>query len=47
MTRRAVTISVWEWMAAAVSAVAVLSVIVTLLIAGRRERTPPLAVRPG
>ena len=42
MTRQAVTISVWEWVAAAVAAATVLSVIVTLLIAGRRERTPPL-----
>jgi uncharacterized protein (TIGR02588 family) len=42
MTRRAPAISVWEWVAAAVAAVTIFSAIGTLLIVGRRERTPPI-----
>jgi len=46
MTERAVQISIWEWIAAAVSAALVGAAVVTLLVSGRRERTPPvLSVR--
>ena len=46
MTKRAVHISVWEWVAAAVAGGLVIAAIVTLLVAGRHERTPPrLSVR--
>jgi uncharacterized protein (TIGR02588 family) len=41
MTQR-VPITAWEWIAAVASAAIVLSAMVTLLIAGKRERTPPL-----
>jgi uncharacterized protein (TIGR02588 family) len=34
-------ISPWEWVAAAVATAIVAAMIVTLFIAGRRERTPP------
>jgi uncharacterized protein (TIGR02588 family) len=42
----AVRISIWEWLAAAVAAALIVAAVVTLLIAGRHERTPPrLSVR--
>lgn len=34
-------ISPWEWLAAAVATAIVVAMMVTLFIAGRRERTPP------
>jgi uncharacterized protein (TIGR02588 family) len=34
-------ISVWEWVAAAVATAIVISMVVTLFLAGRREQTPP------
>ena len=42
MTKAAVQISIWEWIAAAAAAVLVGAAVATLLIAGRRGRTPPL-----
>jgi uncharacterized protein (TIGR02588 family) len=46
MTKAAVQISIWEWIAAAAAAALVAAAVVTLLIAGRHERTPPaLSVR--
>ena len=41
MTDQPTRISVWEWVAAAVATVMVISMVVTLLLAGRREQTPP------
>jgi uncharacterized protein (TIGR02588 family) len=34
-------ISPWEWIAAGVASAIVVTMVVTLLVAGRRERTPP------
>ncbi|MCU1382338.1 MAG: hypothetical protein JWL71_1035 [Acidobacteria bacterium] len=42
MTPSAPRISTSEWAAAGVSAAMVIAAVVTLLIAGRQERTPPL-----
>ena len=41
MSDQPTRISVWEWVAAGVAAVMVISMVVTLLLAGRREQTPP------
>jgi uncharacterized protein (TIGR02588 family) len=41
MTDHPTRISSWEWIAAAVAAAMVISMVVTLLLAGRREQTPP------
>ena len=41
MTDQPTRISAWEWAAAAVATVMVISMVVTLLLAGRREQTPP------
>jgi uncharacterized protein (TIGR02588 family) len=41
MTERPTRISMWEWGAAAVATVMVISMVVTLFLAGRREQTPP------
>jgi uncharacterized protein (TIGR02588 family) len=41
MTDQPARISLWEWVAAAVATVMVISMVVTLLLAGRREQTPP------
>ena len=41
MTGEPTRISVWEWVAASVATAMVVSMVVTLFLAGRRERTPP------
>jgi uncharacterized protein (TIGR02588 family) len=41
MTDQPTRISLWEWVAAAVATVMVISMVVTLFLAGRREQTPP------
>jgi uncharacterized protein (TIGR02588 family) len=41
MTDQPTRISVWEWVAAAVAATIVISMVITLFVAGRREQTPP------
>jgi uncharacterized protein (TIGR02588 family) len=41
MTEQPTRISVWEWVIAAVAAVMVVTMVVTLFLAGRREQTPP------
>jgi uncharacterized protein (TIGR02588 family) len=41
MTERA-RITGWEWLAGGVSATVVIAAMATLLVAGQRERTPPL-----
>jgi uncharacterized protein (TIGR02588 family) len=41
MTAQPPRISVWEWVAAAVSTTIVIAMVVTLFLAGRREQTPP------
>ena len=46
MTAEPVRISIWEWVAAAAADALVVAAVVTLLVAGRHERTPPrLSVR--
>jgi uncharacterized protein (TIGR02588 family) len=41
MGNRSTRISSWEWGTAAVATALVISMVVTLLLAGRREQTPP------
>ena len=41
MTDQPTRISLWEWVAAAVATAMVISMVVTLVLAGRREQTPP------
>jgi uncharacterized protein (TIGR02588 family) len=41
MSDRRERISPWDWVAASIAAAMVVSMVVTLFIAGRRERTPP------
>jgi uncharacterized protein (TIGR02588 family) len=41
MTDQPKRVSVWEWIAAAVSSAMVISMVVTLFLSGRREQTPP------
>jgi uncharacterized protein (TIGR02588 family) len=41
MSEQPPRISLWEWVAGAVATAMVISMVVTLLLAGRREQTPP------
>jgi uncharacterized protein (TIGR02588 family) len=41
MAEQPTRISLWEWVAATVAAVMVVSMVITLFLAGRREQTPP------
>ena len=41
MSDRPTRISVWEWVAAAGATAMVISMVVTMFVAGRREQTPP------
>jgi uncharacterized protein (TIGR02588 family) len=41
MADRSTRVGIWEWVAAAVATTMVVSMVVTLLLAGRREQTPP------